>query len=118
MARDKWTPDEDALIIELRAKGMNWGKISEQIPPRTALGCRLRYQNYIERRFEWEEHHKTKLALLYERYLHGCRTSVAWGYLKNPVRLCTMAGLTSKQQIQRGDVVNNCGEAFHSMEGS
>jgi hypothetical protein len=64
----KWSSEEDRLIIELRGKGMKWEDISKRLPGRTAISCRLRYQNYLERRSEWDEDKKNKLARLYERY--------------------------------------------------
>ncbi|KKZ63504.1 hypothetical protein EMCG_02191 [[Emmonsia] crescens] len=50
----------DAQIIELRGSGMRWEDISKKIPGRSALSCRLHYQNYLERRSEWSEDRKTK----------------------------------------------------------
>lgn len=66
--QSKWSPDEDALIIELRGRGMKWEDISKRLPGRSAISCRLHYQNYLERRSEWDEDRKNKLARLYERY--------------------------------------------------
>lgn len=65
--QSKWTADEDASIIELRGNGMKWEDISKQLPGRSAISCRLRFQNYLERRSEWDEEKKNKLARLYER---------------------------------------------------
>lgn len=65
--QSKWSPEEDALIIELRGKGMKWEDISKRLPGRSAISCRLHYQNYLERRSEWDEERKNKLARLYER---------------------------------------------------
>ena len=63
----KWDSDEDARIIELRGSGMKWADISKHLPGRTEIGCRLHYQNYLERRGDWDELKKTKLARVYER---------------------------------------------------
>jgi hypothetical protein len=65
--QSKWSPEEDTLIIELRGKGMKWEDISKRLPGRSAISCRLHYQNYLERRSEWDEERKNKLARLYER---------------------------------------------------
>ena len=65
--QSKWTPEEDALNVELRGGGMKWDDISKRLPGRSAISCRLRYQNYIERRTEWDEEKKNKLARLYAR---------------------------------------------------
>lgn len=65
--QSKWSPEEDALIIELRGSGMKWEDVSKRLPGRSAISCRLHYQNYLERRSEWDEERKNKLARLYER---------------------------------------------------
>ncbi|KAI4134211.1 MAG: hypothetical protein LQ347_001722 [Umbilicaria vellea] len=66
--QSKWTPEEDALIIDLRGSGMKWEDISKRLPGRSAISCRLHYQNYLERRSEWDEERKNRLARLYERF--------------------------------------------------
>ncbi|KAM0814930.1 putative Myb-like DNA-binding domain-containing protein [Seiridium cardinale] len=63
----KWSPDEDALIIELRGSGMKWEDISKRLTGRSSISCRLHYQNYLEKRSVWDEEKKTKLARLYDR---------------------------------------------------
>ena len=65
--QSKWTQEEDAIIIELRGSGMKWEDISKRLPGRSAISCRLHYQNYLERRSEWDEEKKNRLARLYER---------------------------------------------------
>lgn len=45
-----WTPEEDALIVELRDSGMKWQNISERLPGRSAISCRLHFQNYLDMR--------------------------------------------------------------------
>ena len=65
--QSKWTAEEDAIIIELRGSGMKWEDISKRLPGRSAISCRLHYQNYLERRSEWDEEKKNRLARLYER---------------------------------------------------
>jgi Myb-like DNA-binding domain len=67
--QSKWSPEEDAKIIQLRGDGMKWEDISKHLPGRSAISCRLHYQNYLERRSEWDEDRKNKLARLYERYV-------------------------------------------------
>ncbi|KAI1745336.1 hypothetical protein F4680DRAFT_465346 [Xylaria scruposa] len=66
--QSKWSAEEDALIIDLRGSGMKWEDISKRLPGRSAISCRLHYQNYLERRSEWDEERKNKLARLYERF--------------------------------------------------
>lgn len=53
---------------------MKWEDISKHLPGRSAISCRLHYQNYLERRSEWDEDRKNKLARLYERYVEQRRT--------------------------------------------
>lgn len=65
--QSKWSADEDAAIIDLRGNGMKWEDISKHLPGRSAISCRLRFQNYLERRSEWDDEKKNKLARLYER---------------------------------------------------
>jgi len=65
--QSKWSAEEDASITELRGSGMKWEDISKRLPGRSAISCRLHYQNYLERRSEWDEEKKNKLARLYER---------------------------------------------------
>lgn len=65
--QSKWSAEEDALIIELRGSGMKWDDISKRLPGRSPISCRLHYQNYLEKRSEWDEERKNKLARLYER---------------------------------------------------
>ncbi|KAL2350427.1 hypothetical protein BJ546DRAFT_858345, partial [Cryomyces antarcticus] len=66
--QSKWSAEEDASITKLRGGNMKWEDISKRLPGRSAISCRLRYQNYIERRSEWDEEKKNKLARLYDRF--------------------------------------------------
>ncbi|KAI5862338.1 hypothetical protein GGS23DRAFT_93953 [Durotheca rogersii] len=75
--QSKWSQEEDALIIDLRGRGMKWEDISKRLPGRSAISCRLHYQNYLERRSEWDEEKKNKLARLYERFKHEMWAKVA-----------------------------------------
>ncbi|KAH7117929.1 hypothetical protein B0J11DRAFT_95686 [Dendryphion nanum] len=66
--QSKWTPEEDNLTIELRGQGMKWDDIAKRLPGRSSISCRLRYQNYLEKRAVWDEEKKNKLARLYARF--------------------------------------------------
>lgn len=68
--QSKWSQQENELIINLRGTGMKWEDISRNLPGRSAISCRLHYQNYLERKCEWDEEKKNKLARLYDRYVH------------------------------------------------
>lgn len=63
----KWQKAENEQIIQLRAAGMKWEDISKNLPGRSAISCRLHYQNFLERKPEWNEEKMNKLARLYER---------------------------------------------------
>ncbi len=65
--QSKWLADEDALIIDLRGRGLKWEEISRRLPGWSVISCWLHFQNYLERRSEWDEERKNKLARLYER---------------------------------------------------
>ncbi|KIV99110.1 hypothetical protein, variant [Verruconis gallopava] len=47
---------------------MKWDDIAKRLPGRSAISCRLRYQNYSEKRQDWDEEKKNKLARLYNRF--------------------------------------------------
>ena len=87
----KWDAEEDARIIELRGAGMKWGDISKNLPGRTEIACRLHYQNYLEKRGQWDEEKKTKLARVYDRYLQPPYLLSLWspplGYLLQAPKL-------------------------------
>jgi hypothetical protein len=70
--QSKWSHEEDATIVELRGNGLKWEDISKHLPGRSAISCRLRFQNYLERRSEWDDEKKIKLARLYERCVFIC----------------------------------------------
>jgi len=105
----KWTPEEDALIVELRGRGDKWEDISKSLPGRSALSCRLHYQNYLERRPEWDEEKKNLLARLYERFVllppppplfGGCGGGGGGGWW--PGR-----SMLTDSQVQVGDVADD-----------
>ncbi|TQB67445.1 hypothetical protein MPDQ_005761, partial [Monascus purpureus] len=74
--QSKWSPEEDALIIDLRGKNMKWAEISKQVPGRSEMSCRLHYQNYLEWP-EWDENKKNRLARMYERLKQNMWTEIA-----------------------------------------
>jgi hypothetical protein len=48
---------------------MKWDDIAKRLPGRSSISCRLRYQDYLEKRAIWDEEKKNKLARLYARYV-------------------------------------------------
>lgn len=75
----KWSPEEDALIIKLRGSGMKWEDISKRLPGRSVISCQFHYQIYLERRSEWDNDKKNKLARLYQRYVSPCQNGRKYG---------------------------------------
>lgn len=71
--QSKWSPDEDAMIIALRGIGMKWEDIIKQLPGRSAISCRLHYQNYLERQSLSDEDRKEKFERLCERYVDNAQ---------------------------------------------
>ena len=65
----RWLPEEDTLLIRLRGNGLSWEELSKELPGRSAISCRLHYQNYLERRVVWTEDENNKLARLYTQYV-------------------------------------------------
>ncbi|OAG07806.1 uncharacterized protein CC84DRAFT_1047788, partial [Paraphaeosphaeria sporulosa] len=76
--QSKWTPEEDNLTIELRGQGMKWDDIAKRLPGRSSISCRLRYQNYLEKRVVWDEEKKDKLTRLYARYARSYLIDQMW----------------------------------------
>ncbi|KAF2844616.1 hypothetical protein T440DRAFT_484055 [Plenodomus tracheiphilus IPT5] len=64
----KWAPEEDNLTIELRGQGMKWDDIAKRLQGRSSISCRLRYQNYLQKRVVWNEEKKNRLARLCARF--------------------------------------------------
>lgn len=73
--QSKWTPEEDNLTIGLRGQGMKWDDIAKRFPGRSPTSCRLRYQNYLEKRAIWDEEKKDQLVQLYHRCVTVLRLS-------------------------------------------
>ena len=66
-AREKWSPEEDQKLIDLANSKRGWAEISTHLPGRSAISCRLHYQNYL--RPKWSDDDRNMLARLYERYV-------------------------------------------------
>lgn len=66
-AKCQWSREEDALIIKLRGKNTKWEEIAKEFPGRSAIACRLRYQNYLEKGIDWTENSKDNLARVYHK---------------------------------------------------
>ncbi|KAL8933490.1 MAG: hypothetical protein Q9211_005750 [Gyalolechia sp. 1 TL-2023] len=66
----QWSKSDSEELLKLRGDNMKWEDIAGQFPGRTSTACRLRYQNYLERKHDWTDEKKAKLARLYDRYKH------------------------------------------------
>ncbi|KAI4153998.1 MAG: hypothetical protein L6R39_001475 [Caloplaca ligustica] len=64
----QWSKADSDELLELRGKGWKWDDIAATFPGRSNTACRLRYQNYLERKYPWTDKEKEDLARLYERY--------------------------------------------------
>ncbi|KAL9017120.1 MAG: hypothetical protein Q9185_005522 [Variospora sp. 1 TL-2023] len=65
----QWTKDEDEIVRTRREQNppMKWEEIAAEIPGRSSTACRLRFQNYQERKAPWTDAEKETLARLYDR---------------------------------------------------
>lgn len=65
----QWSKADSEELLKLRTGGKKWDDIAARFSGRSNTACRLRYQNYLERRYPWTEEEKKALAQLYERYV-------------------------------------------------
>ncbi|EGX93387.1 MYB DNA-binding domain protein [Cordyceps militaris CM01] len=103
--QSKWSADEDAIIIELRGKGMKWDDVSKHLPGRSSISCRLHYQNYLERRSEWDEERKNKLARLYDRF-----KAEMWAKVAEELQVPWRAAEAMHWQLGEHDMARRAGQ--------
>ncbi|KAH8888214.1 hypothetical protein GQ53DRAFT_767719 [Thozetella sp. PMI_491] len=111
--QSKWSPEEDALIIELRGSGMKWDDISKRLPGRSPISCRLHYQNYLERRSEWDEERKNKLARLYERF-----KPEMWAKVAEEMQVPWRAAEAMHWQLGENDMARRAGVVPFSLSNT
>ncbi|TAQ85146.1 hypothetical protein B7494_g6536 [Chlorociboria aeruginascens] len=111
--QSKWSAEEDSLIIELRGSGMKWEDISKRLPGRSAISCRLHYQNYLERRSEWDEERKNKLARLYERF-----KAEMWSKVAEEMAVPWRAAEAMHWQLGESDMARRAGVVPFSLSNS
>ncbi|KAL9000249.1 MAG: hypothetical protein Q9188_005719 [Gyalolechia gomerana] len=63
----QWSKSDSEELLRLRGDNMKWEDVARHFPGRTSTACRLRYQNYLERKYDWTDEKKAKLARLYDR---------------------------------------------------
>ncbi|KAJ4146914.1 hypothetical protein LMH87_001470 [Akanthomyces muscarius] len=98
----KWSPEENAVIIQLRGHGMKWDDISKRLPGRSSISCRLHYQNYLERRSEWDDDRKNKLARLYDRF-----KAEMWAKVAEELQIPWRAAEAMHWQLGESDMILN-----------
>lgn len=65
----QWSKEDSEELVRLRFTGMKWEDVAARFHNRSATACRLRFQNYLERKHTWTEEQKRTLAQLYNRYV-------------------------------------------------
>ncbi|KAF8477272.1 hypothetical protein BDZ91DRAFT_688484 [Kalaharituber pfeilii] len=111
--QSKWSPQEDALIIQLRQMGKKWDDISKALPGRSPISCRLHYQNYLERRAEWDEDRKDHLAMLYERL-----KPEMWALVANEMKIPWRAAEAMHWQLGEEEIARRAGTVPFSLSSS
>ncbi|KAI0378265.1 hypothetical protein F5Y04DRAFT_152178 [Hypomontagnella monticulosa] len=111
--QSKWSSEEDALIIDLRGSGMKWDDISQRLPGRSAISCRLHYQNYLERRSAWDEERKNKLARLYERF-----KAEMWAKIAEEMAIPWRAAEAMHWQLGEQDIARRAGTTPFALSAS
>ena len=115
----QWSDADSDKLLKLRGVNTKWDEIARHFPGRTPTACRLRYQNYLEKKYDWNDEKKKSLAVLYDRYV-----TIQWHWMcsRSPSRClvykhCTCEVLLyfrrspqyadSSCQSQRGNVDTN-----------
>ncbi|KAL8670106.1 MAG: hypothetical protein Q9168_005333 [Polycauliona sp. 1 TL-2023] len=73
----QWSDADGEKLVKLRGANTKWGEVAKHFPGRTDTACRLRYQNYEEKKHDWTEEKKKSLAVLYERRKHEMWSQIA-----------------------------------------
>ncbi|KAL8660478.1 MAG: hypothetical protein Q9202_006514 [Teloschistes flavicans] len=73
----QWSDSDSDELVKLRGQNMKWEDIARRFPNRSHVACRLRYQNYMERKYHWTDDKNGKLARLYESHKQAMWTSIA-----------------------------------------
>ncbi|KAL9035872.1 MAG: hypothetical protein Q9180_004618 [Flavoplaca navasiana] len=63
----QWSDADSDKLLKLRGVNTKWDEIARHFPGRTPTACRLRYQNYLEKKYDWNDEKKKSLAVLYDR---------------------------------------------------
>ncbi|KAL8769821.1 MAG: hypothetical protein Q9209_004259 [Squamulea sp. 1 TL-2023] len=63
----QWSEADNEKLLRLRGANMKWDDVARHFEGRTNTACRLRYQNYLEKKHDWTDEKKKSLAVQYER---------------------------------------------------
>lgn len=89
-----WTPQDDTVLMNARAQGMNWGPIqTTYFPSKTSNACRKRHERLMDRRNadDWDN---VKLEVLAKEYMAmrrdiwsqlAAKTGEKWGVVEAKV---------------------------------
>lgn len=73
--KGSWTPEEDALLLEMRKRyGRKWAKIAQHLPGRQGKQCRERFVNHLDpalMKGEWTDDEEAILIAMHQH--HGNR---------------------------------------------
>jgi hypothetical protein len=76
---------------------MKWDDIAKRLPGRSSISCRLRYQNYLEKRAIWDEEKKNKLARLYARYVRRVTPGI-W-FIESSINMHSLSWSCSERDV-------------------
>ncbi|CAL8579397.1 hypothetical protein XPA_005146 [Xanthoria parietina] len=73
----QWSDADSDKLLKFRGSNMKWDEVASHFPGRTPTACRLRYQNYLEKKHNWNDEKKKSLAVLYDRRKQEMWTQIA-----------------------------------------
>ncbi|KAI4282634.1 MAG: hypothetical protein L6R38_002794 [Xanthoria sp. 2 TBL-2021] len=80
--RRQWSDTDSDKLLKLRGANTKWDEVARRhFPGWTPTACRLRYQNYLEKKYNWTDEKKS-LAVLYE-----CRKQEMWTQIAKALNL-------------------------------
>jgi hypothetical protein len=96
---------------------MKWEDISKKLRGRSAISCRLHYQNYLERRSEWDEEKRNRLARVYDRYVFNHPSkAAAFGFGPDPRRVPSITDTYRLKHDLWNPIANELGIPWRACE--
>ncbi|KAI8850267.1 Homeodomain-like protein [Chytridium lagenaria] len=104
--RGRWNRNEDQLLLNaVRRHGRgNWSIISNDIPDRTGVQCRERFENVLNpelRKEEFSEDELQKLMLLIQEHGLGAWSAIARSMDARTPKMCKRAWLLLARKAQQ-----------------